>query len=254
MTNKPIVYFDKYPLKFSELLHFGETKAAVFATSCHAINEINVFARLYVSDIRETPKEPEMAKLYEIQSMTILRSWSAKLFEYHEFIKCVRKLPEFSTYSKLLGSNLKKFNQLKKMDGFIITRKIRNEMTSHYDLKKAQENLKNVAPHAEATLYFHELDGNSFFPISEEVMFWARADPQSSAENSKHREEYFKKWSGWALKARDWAYHCHGELIGELVTAAFPGRQAKPRSYYLEMDDVCDVGETRLPLVLRKRQ
>ncbi|MGR3341820.1 MAG: hypothetical protein ACU0DI_01055 [Paracoccaceae bacterium] len=142
MTNKPIVYFVKYRLQFSELLQFGETKAAVFATSCHAINEINVFTRMYLSNHRDAPKEPDMATLYEIQTMTILRSWSAKLFEYHKFISRVRELPEFSAHSNLLGSNLKKFNRLKKMDGFIITRKIRNEMTSHYDLKKSPRKLE----------------------------------------------------------------------------------------------------------------
>jgi hypothetical protein len=95
---------------------------------------------------------------------------------------------------------------------------IRHEVANHYTLKAAKKNLRFISPEADLSLYVHELRGNSFYPMGEEVIFAGRLNRHLSGSAADiPPSDAFDEWLDWSLKATNLANKVHFELVKALI-------------------------------------
>lgn len=145
------------------------------------------------------------------------------------------------------------FETLKSIRGYKLARWVRHESTNHYTLKAARNNLEFVSERANYNLYLHKLNGNSFYPMGEEVMFVARMN-RAGANFSTREEgaEGLKLWFDWNIEANKWLHKAHSRFLKELVLDSRPKEAARKKSYWFKPELVGEAGEPRIPLFYRK--
>lgn len=228
-----------------------DQKAALAAVS-HAINELNVFKRLFLfSAVAEHP-ENEFGIALWIQQLTLLRSWSAKLFE-------LQKLLEFTgsknrTKDKVLRGIAKKaeakFANLKDEAGYRMAREFRNEITNHIGLSSARKNLPYVTKKAVCIAYLTPEDGNCFFPIGEDFAFggllarlWGDLDLEP--------RQALDIWFGWNTKVNNWATVMHLEMLDEIIGG--PSLEDTTLSLELGEEFIGDPAHKQIPMYTKTR-
>jgi hypothetical protein len=97
------------------------------------------------------------------------------------------------------------------------------------------------------------MDGNSFYPLGEEVVFSGRLNRFTSNRVSKEeRLQAGKEWMEFNFAATRWVRKVHAAIIRRLLFKKFPARRARPKEYWLPTGYVADIDDQGIPIFLRK--
>jgi len=77
----------KLELSEKDFAEIPDDQKAALAAVSHSINELNVLKRLYLFSCPTDQPQNEFGIAFWIQQLTILRAWSAKLFELQKFLE-----------------------------------------------------------------------------------------------------------------------------------------------------------------------
>lgn len=230
--------------------------AAALSIVCYAYSEVNALMRLYLFSIHNHVGSDVVDTMGEIQKNTLLRIWSAKLFELADFM-------ELKKYSKTNNQELvalacvarKLFAPLKKDAAYQTVRLIRNEATSHYALAPAKKNLEFVGEGAALSIIQHKIGGNSFNPLGEEVMFIGRMNRAAQHLDTKEKRiEFHKQWFNWNVEATKWLSKVQTQFAKKILFEKFPDRRAYKRMYWIPQQMVGEIGESKTPLFCRAHE
>lgn len=86
MKNSAIEHLFEYPLSKSDVAKLPKDQHAVIAVLCFIASESNALAKTYIAASHEDTGETVIDTSLSILRFTILRAWSAKLFEVSEFL------------------------------------------------------------------------------------------------------------------------------------------------------------------------
>lgn len=254
MANKKIEFLSKFKLTADEFKSLDKETRAVVALSCFAVTELNIFSKIYIFGAPEIDDQTDIDIINYIQRHSILRTWGAKIFEFQEFIKEIDPTGADKDELQRIKSNaLASFSELKKAGGYELARTLRHETANHFSLKAARKNVDFVSTNANLSMLLHEIDGNSSFPLGEEVMFAAKLNRYTSnlADESK-RVAILDEWMNFNLAASSWLRNVHFEIIDKLILRKLGKKIAGSQIYYLSGDSVAEIGEMCLPLFVRK--
>lgn len=243
----------KFNLNFSELKDVPDEHVAAFSMSAHAINETNALSRIFLFCGQDDVRETEINAAAFIQRLTLLRVWSAKLFEYTEFVKFEGRGNRTSDKILLRLSKEAKdsFASLCENNDKEFMKRLRNQVTNHYRIDPARRNLQHLDPAADASMYLSEsVRSNAFFLLGEDVAFGA-AVARFSKENNTDIVEQIERWVDFNLAANVWANDFHASLFKETIRPFFPDRHTTEMSYWLPETMVQEFERGKMPLFMR---
>jgi len=251
---KSLVHLVEYPMTRRELSELSEDQQAVLAILSYAVSEANVFAKLYIAAAQDLIDDKVIDSAASIQRFVVLRSWSAKLFEVEDFLllggkKKKTKDPEIIG---LAEASLEEFKALREQEGYQISRDMRNEATSHYSFSAAKKNLPFVSDHAVCNMYLHEQNGNSFYPLGEEVMFIGRLNRRGANLDKEETAALLGIWMQWNISANKWLSETHLRFVRDLVLKKFEKKYARKRAFWVPSEHVATNSEARVPVFYRK--
>jgi hypothetical protein len=76
-------------------------------------------------------------------------------------------------------------NRLTSDSNYLLAKTIRDHSTNHYLVSPAAANLQYVSKNAKVAAYLHETQGNSYYPIGEEVVFSGRLSRHFNEQYSR---------------------------------------------------------------------
>ncbi|MGB3243522.1 MAG: hypothetical protein WBB25_03235, partial [Sulfitobacter sp.] len=185
----------------------------------------------------------------------ILRCWSAKLFELQELfnLKNSRNRTSDKVLVHLAKIAKETFAKMTKDGGLNIARIIRNEATSHYYLRPAVKNLDSLSEDANLSFFMHEMEGNSFYPVGEELMFFARLNKLGeNFETKEQKLSIFDDWMEWNLHATEWAVSIKDLYSNQIILKRFPNKCAVRRDYWINPALVGTKEDRKTPVFYRK--
>lgn len=232
-----------------------EDQQAALAILSYAVSETNALAKLYICQSHEMTGIEAIDLASTIQRFVVLRSWSARLFEIEQFLTLggKKKKTDDSALMSLASAAIQDFESIRTHQGYAIARDLRNEATSHYSFDAAKKNLSHVSNNSNCTMYLHELNGNSFFPLGEEVMFQGRLNRKgSNLASREERAQLLKYWYDWNLLANKWLADAHVNFIKTLVIERFEGKGARKKTYWVPKEFVGTKEDRMTPVFLEK--
>ena len=234
--NAKILDLVQYQLTKQELASLDDDYAALLATLCYALNEIRVVSSLYLSAFQE-PKDEHVKRKWIVQRNTLLRMMNAKVFEalkgVHDFEDSLRRKDCNHDLLTLLEKHSEKLRGLKRESGYKISERLRSQSTNHYLPSIAKRNLKYLSQRASKSLYLHETDGDSFFPLGEEVVFDS-AFVALESEFKTNADDLFLAWLTWTQQANRTVSSTFDGLAKHLVQVSFPSKFGQQRKPYVE--------------------
>lgn len=256
MTGYDIVRFKEYRIRESELEHLDELKLSVLAVLSFAVSEMNALARIYITTMDAEGHGKAIEAGINIQKQTIMRTWSAKVFEALEFLEGLPQSgknvdDDFLDFRRFAVSQIE---ELKSQPGFQILRALRHEAANHYSLKAARKSLKASNGSRDATFYLHELDGNSFFAYGEEVLFLQRLE-RLRVDLSIPDEDAGKlldEWISWAIKVKHAVAQALLYFFDRFLWSKLD-KKFQDQIYYVDKGLVAARGEISIPLLVRAR-
>lgn len=255
MINTAIEHLVEYPLSQSELNELSRDQQGVVAVLSYAVSETNALSRCYIACMHANTDKPEIEAALNIQRFTILRTWSAKLFEAHEFLQFggKKRNTEDEEILKLADEVLSEFSALRSGAGFKLAKCIRHEATNHYSLSAAVKNLGHISPRANFNMYLHDLNGNSFYPIGEEVMFLGRLNRfGANLSEMEEKKKAIGDWLDWNLEANRWLGEAHLRYVRKFILDRNPKKYGRKKAYWIDPRLVGTKAEIKVPVFYRK--
>lgn len=253
--NKALIKLIEYRFTKDEFDELHEDIRAGLAITCYAASEVNSLMKLYIFANHKFINDGIVDLANYLQRNVILRTWSAKLFEFSEFITLSQKFNKTKNeqlQAICLGAT-KSFDILRSRNGYETARFLRHEAANHYSLQAARKNLDYVSINAKLSFYLHEMTGNSFYPMGEEVMFIGRMNRGSKHIITKEEKIAFHKdWYDWNIAATKWLDQVQSEFVKKIIIQKFPDRFAQEMTVYLPLEMVGESKDTLTPVFLRK--
>lgn len=250
-----IEYFVELPMRWSDFNPLSDDQKAALSVVCFAVTEVNALMRMYAFSEHEYTGKPAIDYGMLVQSHSILRTWSAKLFEFSEFISFKDKANKTTdaTLIALSGKHMATFDALKLADGYQTARYLRHETTSHYLLNPVRKNLPYVSDKADCSFYLHQMTGNSHYPMGDEVVFVARLNREGAhLTTEQEKKDTYRKWWNWNLEATRWLNDVHLSFYKELVVPIAKGKIARRKNYWIDPRFVGIPEEVKIPSILRR--
>jgi len=248
----------KLPLSWMEVQKLPQDQQAALAITNFAASEVNTLQRLFVFSAHRVTDDNDINAAIMIQRFSVLRRWSASLFEFREFLSFGPK-PKEKANDMLVQvwakASVEKYRALEAIDGYGVVRDIRNEAGSHYSFSAAKKNIKHVSDIADCNLYPQAQGGNSYFPMGEEVMFLGRLNRHGA--NLKTKEEkmkLFDNWMAWNIQAAKWLSHVQSDLVGRILKAHFPEKKPTKRIVSIDPVLVGNEADIKVPIFYRSAQ
>lgn len=254
MSNKSLQKQIEFQLSWADVKSMPDEHIALFTLVSFAATETNVLSRLYVQSSHSKNSEQAINVAIIAQQYTILRAWSAKLFEFSEMLADLRKRNTVSdpVAKEIVYRSVKSFEAVRQAKGYSVARAVRHEAANHYSFSSAIKNIPHVPDEANCNMYPNALEGNSHYPIGEEVMFMGRLNRLgASAKTTGDKMKLLDLWHGWNVSAQDWLRSTHVEIFGGLVAPRFKGRRAVEKLYWLDPALVANLVPPRIPVFLR---
>ena len=250
-----IEYFVELEMKWKDFAPLSDDQKAALAVVCFAVTEVNALMRMYAFADHDFTGKPAIDYGMLAQSQSILRTWSAKLFEFSEFIAFKDKANRTtdSVLKSLSDKHTLTFESLKPAAGYQTARYLRHEATNHYLLSPVKKNLPYVSDKANCNFYLHQMTGNSHYPMGDEVVFAARLNREGAhLATSEEKKETYRTWWNWNLTATKWLNDVHFSFYKELVVPISKGKSARRRNYWIDPRFVGVPAKVKIPSVLRR--
>lgn len=255
MSTSALVHLLEYQVSWKQLRRLPDEHVAAVAILCFSVSEVNALARIYLASNHTMIDEKAINSAIAIQQMLIIRTWSSKLFEVQKFLRFGGKKPNTkdATLRKLGSEALERFLILTEQEGFEVAGNLRDEAAHHYSFEAAKKNLGSVESDANCNFYLHDQNGNSFFPLGEEVMFDGRLNRRwKNVKSQEDRDELFMSWLNWCLAANEWLQETHAIFTNSLVFGPLDNNRVRKRTYWVPPRIVGGFKEAPTP-IFRKR-
>ncbi len=253
MSKKALQKQFEYPLTWKDLAVLPPEQLALLSLANFAATELNILQRIYIQTAHNLTQDAALDVAIAAQRYVVLRTWSAKLFEFAAMFEDLlkQKLKDDRTL-ELAKEAVELFEALKKSDGYAIVRNVRHEASNHYSFSAALKNLSHVPDHANCNMYLNKLDGNSYYPMGEEVMFVGRLNRHgASIKTEEEKQQLLGLWHDWNLEANGWLRNIHERIFSEIVSARFPDRFAREKLYWFDPSLAGDMVPPSIPIFLR---
>jgi hypothetical protein len=252
-----IEFFNELNMRWSHFSELSDDQKAALAIVCFAASEVNALAKMYIFAQHELTGKDAIDYGIMAQTHSILRTWSAKLFEMSEFVEFKGKYNKTkdTKLQKLGDEAFQSFKPLMGLEGHRIAKSLRHEATSHYYLAPVKSNLPFVDDKANCSFYLHSSSGNSNFPLGDEVVFAGLLNREGAKFQSlEDKLEVYRLWWRWNLDATKWLHAVHLAFFRELVAplAREKGIKMRRRAYWIDPALVSQLDQPKLPVVLRK--
>ncbi|WP_417206932.1 hypothetical protein [Antarctobacter sp.] len=226
--------------------------AALLAVACHTGNEIRVVQGIYLSAYESKPSDEHALQKWRIHTNTLARLLSAKSFEAIDGISGFRKRLEKSrsrniALLKEISTIWTEIEILKNLDGYAISKFLRDYSTNHSLPARALEFLPHGNEKFSKKLYFHRHEGDSFFPFGEATMFDCAIE-DFAKQKDKTGTEVFLSWLDWTLKASRQMTHVLNTLSMHLVQDILPEKRFSEVIVHVEDELSLTALDSRIPL------
>ncbi|UWQ54265.1 hypothetical protein [Leisingera caerulea] len=251
MTNEEVV--TELPICWAELSSLSDDEKAVVGVLSYATTESNALRRMFIFASHEMVGEDAIDTAISIQRFVLLRTASSRLFEVKEFLEFggKRKTLKDEKILAFAAEALDAFEKLKGKNGYEIARNMRHEATHHYSLSAARKNLRHVPSNANCSLYLHQMTGNSYYPMGEEVMFVGGMNRVGAKFSSKEeKQELINEWYEWNLAASQWLENTFTSCLKLFLLPKFPQKKALRKSFRLGPELVSSPDEHKVPIFL----
>ena len=178
MTDAPsyyLEYFHSVQLKKDDIEKIGQENFSFLSIILFAANEIFVYQKILITYMKRPDKRcDEILTLSFIHQLTILRTLSAKIVEFIKLYEDQNKIwirRGLNNEVEYMKANTEYLNSLKTSKFFNFTIKMRNKIINHYIISEISKNLPHTSDRSDYSMQLHQEQGNSFFPIGEEVVF-----------------------------------------------------------------------------------
>jgi hypothetical protein len=243
-----------FPLRWSDLEALTEQQKAALAIVSFAVTEINCLMRLYLFSTHDLTGDDIVDYSILAQSGVILRTWSSKLYEISTFLRFSDSFnkTDDDVLKRLGKESLESFEEIQKKSGYTSARNFRNEVSNHYSLAAVTKNLKHVPNHVNCNMYLHKMNGNSYFPMGDDVVFIGRLNRQGESGTSIENERsLYEEWMRWNSEATRWLNDVHLRFVLELVINRLPGRVANEKLLWLDQKLAGNPSDLKIPIFLR---
>jgi hypothetical protein len=251
--SSPIEHVYVFQLRWSELSSLSASEKAALSILSFVVSELNVLKRLALYSMFPHDEKSDVAPVISIQRNFILRTTTAKLFEFLRFIE--KRLEDDNT-SEHLASVLKSFEgELKKFKegvGFAVAKQIRNKMANHLDFKEAISSVEAANPSVNCNFYLTTASGNSYYPMGDEIIFATGLQKKlTECGEPMPLTDALDAWIDWTLSLSELAERVHLELFKKLIEPLFPSRMAHHRPQWLSEGLVAKHPGFALPIFIR---
>jgi hypothetical protein len=209
-----------FEIKFSpdELKTLPKQHSAYLVATCFAINEVLVFLRLKLQTLNSMKlAEPDerLASVAFMQDQILTRTLSGKVVEYLKLIRDHRKIclrakdPDVQSFFSEHGEEI---DALWNTAGTRFAHEIRNNLGSHIGLGRIRQTVAAL-PSGRTTMgiYLHPRDGNTIYPIGEDVAHIAAFDTSEDVQ----------QWLDWVLDTCRFAQRLHNKYMIWIVETFF---------------------------------
>ncbi len=211
--------FSGADLKRVPLVHAGFLVASSFA-----FNEIGVLLRLVLLALnarKHVGREPIVQTIAYIETLVAERMLSAKIVEYCKLFddyltKVARK--EGAQGERLVANHLAAMRSVKTASGYETARWLRDTLTNHYLVSEMEKFIGNVPDGQSFTMYLNEKEGNSSYPLGEEVAMMGKlnADGQPLPD--------LRIWQDWIHASCRTVSATHYSFVIALMEEFFPDK------------------------------
>lgn len=255
-----IEYFHRVSLDNSDMEKLGRENVSFLAAILFAANEMFVYQKILATYInRPSQRYEEMKVLSFIHQFTIMRTSSAKIMEFIKLYEdqckiwnrkhLEEEINEMNDFTERLGP-------IKESEFFKFTKEIRDTIINHYIVSEISKNLEYLSDKADYSLQLHWEQGNSFFPIGEEIVFAGyinRYFRDSEEGTLEQKSDLMRRWIDWILRAIKWINDVVQAFAKFIVLKKLSGKRVKKNALFLDPDLVADIRNFRSPLILRDR-
>lgn len=238
----------------------GDDLFAYWMALSFSVSELMVFHKLAIQSSEVEPKDVLFAKQAKTQTNTILRVFSAKLFEGIECVTgfekiVVRKAKQGKAskfeiaFQEKFGESAEKFNSLRKEANFKTAKFVRDKATNHIRSSEVKRNLKHAFPGAERSMVFRRMPINSYFPIGEDMVFGALLDRHYHDEKRlEERQQAFREYLKWMLKTSSELAEYFSDVCFWIIIESL--EHARPPESMRTLEEEYCVESGKKPLVL----
>lgn len=254
----PIEYLTEIQISWSELKLMPTEQRAFFALICMALNDIVTFSRLVVLANWKPDQEENINIIAAIQKNSLMRVWSAKLFELSESIANIdrKKKLEDKSLKDFIEKHKVLYAEISNLPGYFLARAIRNQASSHYSFSDILRSLDHVGDLAKCGYLLHEATGNSCYPLGEEVAFIGQINRHMTGTQSfGSATNGIAEWMDWNVKATSIANNLIADFNRQFVMPFLKHdrRRSRRQAYWLDPRMVGQYGESMLPIIMRRR-
>lgn len=249
-----IEFLHTYRLEKSEFEKIPEDQRACIGLMSHAVTEINVMHKAYIFSDHDITGMRDVDAAITAQKTVLLRCWSAKLFEFEEFLKFQGRhnRTKDPTLLRLAAQSRAEFSVETSNVSRNLVKAVRDEATNHYCLKPARKNLKFLRNDANTTFLVHQMSGNGFYPLGEELMFAAQMERFGvESADAPQLERIFSDWMAWNLSASSCVSGIFSKFIQKIVFERFPEKFAVKKDYWVPHELVGKKSERLTPVFYR---
>ena len=260
MTQTPSYFIEKLikiKLDKDAIEKIGRHDFAFFSTVCFALNEIFVFHKFLVSTIHEEQKDDDVKLMIFSHQLIMMRNLSAKVVEFIDTLEAQEKVWERGRGIAFnhSGSIRSEISIAKSSVFFSLTKHLRNKMIFHYLVSEALDNIDEISERAELSLLLHNEQGNSCFPIGEEVMLLPAVakflKDKNKIETKEQIIKFHEGWIDWSIQSSGLCISYAMKYLSFVINKNDLGLWNEEKTYFIEPNLRADIREFKFPVILR---
>lgn len=204
-----------------------DLQAGIVLTS-YAVSESNMIVRMLVDAAHEKVGNRLVDEMTFSNRFFLIRTWSAKLFEFIEMLGAKEVRNADRTWADEAMTIRRRSENLRLMRGYSVANDMRHEAANHYSYKAARKNLSQTSQTADFSMYVSEMQGNSYFPSGEEVMFITRLSRNMSSTMPMDMHSLMDAWMDWNLATHNMLSEEYSRLLKVHVIDMMPDHEWMP--------------------------